>query len=51
MANWLLVAMLLRISNAARGPAASGGGADRPGPGPKKAPTQLHGAMTEVIKP
>ncbi|MEV4348121.1 FtsW/RodA/SpoVE family cell cycle protein [Actinoplanes sp. NPDC049596] len=50
MANWLLIAMLLRISNAARGPAASGGGGDRPG-GPKKAPTQLHGAMTEVIKP
>ncbi|WP_179855513.1 FtsW/RodA/SpoVE family cell cycle protein [Paractinoplanes atraurantiacus] len=50
MANWLLIAMLLRISNAARGPAASGGGVDRPG-GPKKAPTQLHGAMTEVIKP
>ncbi|WP_172898838.1 MULTISPECIES: FtsW/RodA/SpoVE family cell cycle protein [unclassified Actinoplanes] len=49
MANWLLVAMLLRISNAARGPAA-GGGQDRP-TGPKKAPTQLHGAMTEVIKP
>ena len=49
MANWLLIAMLLRISNAARGPAA-GGGSDRPG-GPKKAPTQLHGAMTEVIKP
>ena len=51
MANWLLIAMLLRISNAARGPANSGGGGDRPGPGPKKAPTQLHGAMTEVIKP
>ncbi len=50
MANWLLIAMLLRISNAARGPAASSGGGDRPG-GPKKAPTQLHGAMTEVIKP
>ncbi|MEU8816439.1 FtsW/RodA/SpoVE family cell cycle protein [Actinoplanes sp. NPDC048796] len=50
MANWLLIAMLLRISNAARGPAGSGGGGDRPG-GPKKAPTQLHGAMTEVIKP
>ncbi len=49
MANWLLVAMLLRISNAARGPAAGGVGPDRPGP--KKAPTQLHGAMTEVIKP
>ncbi len=51
MANWLLIAMLLRISNAARGPANSGGHGNRPGPGPKKAPTQLHGAMTEVIKP
>jgi cell division protein FtsW (lipid II flippase) len=51
MANWLLIAMLLRISNASRGPAASGAGSDRPGPGPKKAPTQLHGAMTEVIQP
>jgi cell division protein FtsW (lipid II flippase) len=51
MANWLLIAMLLRISNAARGPASgSGGGTDRAG-GPKKAPVQLHGAMTEVIKP
>jgi cell division protein FtsW (lipid II flippase) len=50
MANWLLIAMLLRISNAARGPAASSGGTDRPA-GPRKAPTQLHGAMTEVIQP
>jgi cell division protein FtsW (lipid II flippase) len=50
MANWLLIAMLLRISNAARGPANSGGHGDRPGPGPKKAPVQLHGAMTEVIQ-
>jgi cell division protein FtsW (lipid II flippase) len=50
MANWLLVAMLLRISNAARGPAASSGSSDRPG-GPRKAPTQLHGAPTEVFKP
>ncbi|WIM96604.1 FtsW/RodA/SpoVE family cell cycle protein [Actinoplanes oblitus] len=49
MANWLLIAMLLRISNASRGPAVGGGGPERPGP--KKAPTQLHGAMTEVIKP
>ncbi|GIF11572.1 cell elongation-specific peptidoglycan biosynthesis regulator RodA [Actinoplanes teichomyceticus] len=49
MANWLLIAMLLRISNAARGPATGGGGRERLGP--KKAPTQLHGAMTEVIKP
>ncbi|WP_250031963.1 FtsW/RodA/SpoVE family cell cycle protein [Paractinoplanes maris] len=51
MANWLLIAMLLRISNAARGPAAGGAGGDRAGGGPKKAPAQLHGAMTEVIKP
>ncbi|MEV6842071.1 FtsW/RodA/SpoVE family cell cycle protein [Actinoplanes sp. NPDC051411] len=50
MANWLLVAMLLRISNAARGPAASSGGSDRLG-GPRKAPIQLHGAPTEVFKP
>ncbi|MFC7528941.1 FtsW/RodA/SpoVE family cell cycle protein [Actinoplanes sp. GCM10030250] len=49
MANWLLIAMLLRISDAARRPATSGGSPERPGP--KKAPTQLHGAMTEVIKP
>ena len=48
MANWLLIAMLLRISDAARRPANST--PDRPS-GPKKAPTQLHGAMTEVIKP
>jgi cell division protein FtsW (lipid II flippase) len=51
MANWLLIAMLLRISNAARGPANSAGSAERSGPGPKKAPAQLHGAMTEVIQP
>ncbi|WP_229076743.1 FtsW/RodA/SpoVE family cell cycle protein [Actinoplanes sp. DH11] len=48
MANWLLIAMLLRISDAARQPA-TGAGPERAGP--KKAPTQLHGAMTEVIKP
>jgi cell division protein FtsW (lipid II flippase) len=52
MANWLLVAMLLRISDAARkpvtgNPAASGGS----GGGGKQPPQQLHGAMTEVIKP
>jgi cell division protein FtsW (lipid II flippase) len=50
MANWLLIAMLLRISNAARGPAASSGNSDRLG-GPRKAPIQLHGAPTEVFKP
>jgi cell division protein FtsW (lipid II flippase) len=49
MANWLLVAMLLRISDAGRRPA-SGGPGDRAG-GPKQPPVQLHGAMTEVIKP
>ncbi|MEU4420608.1 FtsW/RodA/SpoVE family cell cycle protein [Actinoplanes sp. NPDC024001] len=48
MANWLLIAMLLRISDAARRPATSSG-PERSGP--KKAPAQLHGAMTEVIKP
>jgi cell division protein FtsW (lipid II flippase) len=49
MANWLLIAMLLRISDAARQPQ-TGAGPERAS-GPKKAPTQLHGAMTEVIKP
>ncbi|MCA2212791.1 FtsW/RodA/SpoVE family cell cycle protein [Jidongwangia harbinensis] len=49
MANWLLIAMLLRISDAARRPA-SGGPAERSA-GPKQPPAQLHGAMTEVIKP
>jgi cell division protein FtsW (lipid II flippase) len=49
MANWLLIAMLLRISDAARRPAAAGPAA-QPG-APKQPPAQLHGAMTEVIKP
>jgi cell division protein FtsW (lipid II flippase) len=49
MANWLLIAMLLRISDAARRPAA-GGSAAQPGGGPKNPPAQLHGAMTEVIQ-
>ncbi len=49
MANWLLVAMLLRISDAARRPVTAGPAA-QPG-GPKQPPAQLHGAMTEVIKP
>jgi hypothetical protein len=49
MANWLLIAVLLRISDAARRPVAQGGGpAGRPGGGP---PEQLHGAPTEVIRP
>ncbi|WP_306214967.1 FtsW/RodA/SpoVE family cell cycle protein [Actinoplanes sp. RD1] len=48
MANWLLIAMLLRISDASRSPV-TGGPANQPGP--KQPPVQLHGAMTEVIKP
>ncbi|MFC4019540.1 FtsW/RodA/SpoVE family cell cycle protein [Micromonospora sp. GCM10011542] len=49
MANWLLIAVLLRVSDGARRPvAASGGKAARPAGGP---PEQLHGAPTEVIKP
>ncbi|MFI7606939.1 FtsW/RodA/SpoVE family cell cycle protein [Micromonospora sp. NPDC049366] len=49
MANWLLIAVLLRVSDAARRPVAGGGGkAARPASGP---PEQLHGAPTEVIKP
>nr|WP_085066890.1 FtsW/RodA/SpoVE family cell cycle protein [Catenuloplanes japonicus] len=50
MANWMLVAMLLRISDAARRPLASGGGLAA-APGGKPAPQQLHGAETEVIRP
>jgi hypothetical protein len=49
MANWLLIAMLLRISDAGRRPA--GGGPSDRSAGPKQPPAQLHGAMTEVIKP
>ena len=49
MANWLLIAMLLRISDAGRRPA-SGGPAER-STGPKQPPAQLHGAQTEVIRP
>jgi cell division protein FtsW (lipid II flippase) len=46
MANWMLVAMLLRISDAAQRPVAgtaSAGGGPRP-------PAQLHNAPTEVIR-
>jgi cell division protein FtsW (lipid II flippase) len=50
MANWLLVAMLLRISDAARRPASGGVSAPRLGGRPASAPVQLHGAETEVIK-
>jgi len=47
MANWLLLAMLLRISDAARRPATLGtGGTIAPPP----APTKLHEAPTEVVQ-
>jgi cell division protein FtsW (lipid II flippase) len=47
MANWLLLALLLRISDAARRPASltSTGGTIAPPP-----PTKLHDAPTEVVK-
>ncbi|MEH0846328.1 FtsW/RodA/SpoVE family cell cycle protein [Micromonospora sp. CPCC 205711] len=48
MANWLLIAVLLRVSDAARKPVVTGGSAARPAGGP---PEQLHGAPTEVIRP
>ncbi|MGK5737637.1 FtsW/RodA/SpoVE family cell cycle protein [Micromonospora sp. URMC 103] len=49
MANWLLIAVLLRVSDGARRPVTGGGGkAARPSAGP---PEQLHGAPTEVIRP
>ncbi|NYT93716.1 FtsW/RodA/SpoVE family cell cycle protein [Salinispora sp. H7-4] len=49
MANWLLIAILLRVSDAARRPVTGGGApSTRPTGGP---PEQLHGAPTEVIRP
>jgi cell division protein FtsW (lipid II flippase) len=48
MANWMLVAMLLRISDAARRPV-TGSASARPS-GPAGPPAQLHGAETEVIR-
>lgn len=50
MANWLLIAMLLRISDAAGQPL-SGGALARPRGVPAGPPAQLHGAPTEVIRP
>lgn len=50
MANWLLVAMLLRISDAARQPI-SGTASARPEGALAGPPAQLHGAPTEVIRP
>jgi cell division protein FtsW (lipid II flippase) len=52
MANWLLIAMLLRISDAARRPAGGTVGPARSvSGGPSAAPVQLHGAPTEVLHP
>lgn len=48
MANWLLIAVLLRVSDGARRPVTGGGPAARPSGGP---PERLHGAPTEVIRP
>ncbi|MFG2106183.1 FtsW/RodA/SpoVE family cell cycle protein [Micromonospora chersina] len=48
MANWLLIAVLLRVSDGARRPVTGGGPAARPSGVP---PEQLHGAPTEVIRP
>ncbi|ROT33560.1 FtsW/RodA/SpoVE family cell cycle protein [Micromonospora sp. HM5-17] len=50
MANWLLIAALLRISDAARRPVDSQG-TSRPSGVPAGPPAQLHGAPTEVIRP
>jgi len=44
MANWLLLALLLRISDAARRPATPGGGGSIP------PPIKLHDAPTEVVR-
>jgi cell division protein FtsW (lipid II flippase) len=49
MANWLLVAMLLRISDAAGRPV-TGSASARPTGGSGTPPAQLHGATTEVIR-
>ncbi|TDC35629.1 FtsW/RodA/SpoVE family cell cycle protein [Micromonospora sp. 15K316] len=48
MANWLLIAVLLRVSDGAHRPVTGGGGPARGSGGP---PEQLHGAPTEVIRP
>jgi cell division protein FtsW (lipid II flippase) len=51
MANWLLIAVLLRISDAARRPVSGGSAGPAGGVGGKQPPAQLHGAQTEVIRP
>jgi cell division protein FtsW (lipid II flippase) len=50
MANWMLIAVLLRVSDAARRPV-DGSVSARPSGATASAPAQLHGAPTEVIKP
>jgi cell division protein FtsW (lipid II flippase) len=50
MANWLLVAILLRISDAARRPV-TGSASARPAGGPTPPREQLRSAQTEVIRP
>jgi cell division protein FtsW (lipid II flippase) len=47
MANWILVALLLRISDAARNPASTSASAVA---GRKAAPARLHEAPTEMIR-
>ncbi|HYN94894.1 MAG TPA: FtsW/RodA/SpoVE family cell cycle protein [Pilimelia sp.] len=49
VANWLLIATLLRISDAARRPASASASSVPAGGGGSPAPIQLHGAATEVI--
>jgi cell division protein FtsW (lipid II flippase) len=50
MANWLLVAMLMRISDAARRPAGVTAGPPRLGLGSGSPQVHLHGAPTEVLR-
>ncbi|HEY8533795.1 MAG TPA: FtsW/RodA/SpoVE family cell cycle protein [Micromonospora sp.] len=50
MANWLLIALLLRISDAAGQPLVAGSTIRPPG-APAPQPAKLHGAPTEVIRP
>jgi hypothetical protein len=51
MANWLLIALLLRISDAARRPASTTPGGRIPGPpGTGTGPPKMHEAPTEVVR-
>jgi cell division protein FtsW (lipid II flippase) len=50
MANWLIIAMLLRISDAAGRPVTGASGGRGGSPGGGGPPAQLHGAPTEVIR-